>query len=92
MSDESSSTASAEPSPEVCSAAEALKRAKAEFDKAQAFYENICQQASERLKTVREKRVGDMIDSTLEMVKRSPGTSLTVAALAGFFLGRLFRR
>jgi hypothetical protein len=92
MSDENSSSASAEPSSDVCSAADALKRAKVEFEKAQAFYADVCRQASERLKSVRETCVGDMIDGTLEMVKRRPGASLTVAALAGFFLGRLFRR
>ena len=77
---------------EVCSAADALKRAKAEFEKAQAFYEKVRQQAAERLKSVRETSVGDMIDGTLETVRRHPGASLTVAALVGFFLGRLFRR
>ena len=91
MSDENSSTAP-EASPEVCSAAEALKRAKAELEKAQAFYEKVRQEAVERLETVRETTVGDMIDGTLELVKRRPGASLTLAALLGFFLGRLLRR
>ena len=92
MVDENSSPASAESSAEVCSAAEALKRAKAELEKARAFYENVRQQAAERLKSVRETSLGDLIDGTLEVVKRRPGTSLAIAALAGFFLGRLFRR
>jgi ElaB/YqjD/DUF883 family membrane-anchored ribosome-binding protein len=92
MTDENSSTASSEASPEVCSAADALERAKAEFEKAQAFYENVCQQASERLKSVRETSVGDLIDGTLDAVKRRPGASLTIAAALGFALGRLFRR
>ena len=35
---------------------------------------------------------GDVIDGTLKTVKRYPGTSLTIAALIGFYLGRLFRR
>jgi len=79
-------------SSDVCSAAEALKRAKAEFEKAQAFYESVCRQASEQLKTVRETSVGDVVDGTLKTVKRYPGTSLTIAAFIGFYLGRLFRR
>jgi ElaB/YqjD/DUF883 family membrane-anchored ribosome-binding protein len=84
---------SAEESPsEVCSAAEALKLAKAELEKAQAFYEKVRQQAAERLKTARETSVGDVIDGTLDAVRRHPGASLTVAALLGVFLGRLFRR
>lgn len=92
MNDECTSTASAEPSPEVFSAAEALNRAKAEFEKAQAFYETVCQQAGERLKSIRETRVGDVLDGTLDVVKRRPGASLAVVALVGFFLGRLLRR
>ncbi len=92
MSDETSSHASSESSAEVCSAAEALKCAKAEFEKAQAFYEHVRQQAEERMKSVRETCVGDMIDGTLEAVKRRPGASLAIAALVGFSLGRLFRR
>jgi ElaB/YqjD/DUF883 family membrane-anchored ribosome-binding protein len=92
MSDKNSTTASAEESPEVCSAADALKLAKAELEKAQAFYKNVCQEAANRLKSVRETSVGDMIDGTLDLVKRRPGASVTIAALIGFFLGRLFRR
>jgi ElaB/YqjD/DUF883 family membrane-anchored ribosome-binding protein len=92
MSDENNTTASAEASSEVCSAADALKRAKAELEKAQAFYESVCQEATERLKSVRETNVGDMLDGTLDFVKRRPGASVAVAALVGFCLGRLFRR
>lgn len=85
-------TPSVETTGDVCSAADALKLAKAEFEKAQAFYENVRQQATDRLKSVREASVGDAIDSTLGAVRRHPGASLAVAAMIGFFLGRLFRR
>ena len=90
MTDET--TADAESPSDVCSAAEALRRAKAELEKAQAFYERVCRQTTERLNTVRETTVGDVLDGTLETVKRHPGASLTLAAILGFFLGRLFRR
>jgi hypothetical protein len=33
-----------------------------------------------------------VLDGTLETVKRRPCASLAVAAMLGFFLGRLFRR
>jgi hypothetical protein len=33
-----------------------------------------------------------VIDGTLDAVRRHPGASLTIAALLGVFLGRLFRR
>jgi ElaB/YqjD/DUF883 family membrane-anchored ribosome-binding protein len=94
MSEENTTTATApdEPQGAACSAAEALHRAKAEFEKAQAFYESVRQQASERIKAVRETSVGDMLDCTLETVKRRPCASLAIAAMLGFLLGRLFRR
>lgn len=92
MTDTNDTTPAAESSSDVCSAADALKRAKAEFEKAQAYYEQVRQQAVEQIKTVRETSVGDLIDGTLEKVRRHPGAGLTVAALVGFLLGRLFRR
>jgi ElaB/YqjD/DUF883 family membrane-anchored ribosome-binding protein len=92
MTETNSATPSPEPPSEVCSAADALKRAKAELEKAQAFYETVRQQAAERLKSVRKTSVGDMIDGTLDAVRRHPGAGLTIAALVGLFLGRLFRR
>jgi ElaB/YqjD/DUF883 family membrane-anchored ribosome-binding protein len=85
-------TSSAEASDEVCSAADALQRAKAEFEKAQAFYENVRQQATDRLKCVREASMGDVIDGTLNAVRRHPGAGLAIAAMIGLLIGRLFRR
>jgi hypothetical protein len=92
MTDENTTNPAGESPSETCSAADALKRAKAELEKAQAFYEHVRQQTAERLKAVRETSVGDMLDGTLETVKRHPGATLTLAALLGFTLGRLFRR
>ena len=92
MTNTKNATPSTETSDDACSAADALKLAKAEFEKAQAFYENVRQQATDRLKSVREASVGDAIDNTLNAVRRHPGASLTIAAMIGFFLGRLFRR
>lgn len=92
MTNANNPTPSAEPAGETCSAAEALKRAKAELEKAQAFYEKVRHEAAERLETIRKTSVGEMLDGTLDAVRRRPGASLTVAALVGFLLGRLFRR
>jgi ElaB/YqjD/DUF883 family membrane-anchored ribosome-binding protein len=85
-------TPNAETPSEVCSAAEALKRAKEELEKAQAFYENVRQQAAERIHSVRKANVGELLDGSLELVRRYPGAGVAVAALAGFFLGKMFRR
>jgi ElaB/YqjD/DUF883 family membrane-anchored ribosome-binding protein len=92
MSDQDNAAPEAESSDEVCSAAEALKCAKAELEKAEAYYEKVRQQAVERVKAVRETSIGDMLDGTLETVRRHPGAGLTIAAVVGFLLGRLFRR
>ena len=92
MTEENTTDPSAESPSETCSAADALHRAKAELEKAQAFYEHVRQQTAERLKAVRKTSVGDVVDCTLDTVKRRPGASLTLAAVLGFMLGRLFRR
>jgi hypothetical protein len=76
----------------ACSAAEALRRAKAELEKVQAFYEDLGRQTSQRWQEVRKKNLGDLVDGTLNTVRRHPAAGLTLAALAGFFLGRLFRK
>ena len=73
-------------------AAEAVRRAEAELEKAQQLYHKVRQQTTDRLKAVREKSLGDLVDGTLNLVKKHPGPGVIVAALLGFFLGRLFRR
>ena len=79
-------------SPEVRAAEKAVHRVEEELKKARALYEQVRRQATDRLKQVRGKTVGDMVDGTLKLVKRYPGPGVVVAALLGFFLGRLFRR
>jgi ElaB/YqjD/DUF883 family membrane-anchored ribosome-binding protein len=85
-----SANASDEPdlSCEARLAADAVRLAKLELQKAQAAYERARQQATERVKAIRETDLGTVIDRTLVAVKRHPGASLTIAALAGFYLGR----
>ena len=82
----------ADRSPRVQKAAETVQRAEAELEKAQQLYQKVRQEATDRLKAVREKSVGDLIDGTLEVVKRHPGPGVILAAIIGFILGRLFRR
>jgi hypothetical protein len=92
MTCENTTNPAAESPTDGCSPVEVLRRAKADMDKAHAFYEHVREQAAEHLKEVREKTLGDVLDGTLETVKRHPGASLTLAALLGFLLGRVFRR
>ncbi len=82
----------ADQSPKIRKAADAVRRAEAELQKARNLYQKVRQQATDRLKAAREKTVGDLIDGTLETVKKHPGPGVIVAVLIGFFLGRLFRR
>ena len=84
---------SSEPdSPRIRSAADAVHRARLELEKAQKVYDNVRREAVERLEQVRETTVGDLIDGTLEAVRKRPAVGLSIAAMIGFFLGRLFRR
>jgi ElaB/YqjD/DUF883 family membrane-anchored ribosome-binding protein len=78
--------------PEVRLAAEAVRLAKIELEKAHKFYDDVRRRAEDKIKAVRETTVGDIIDKTLVAVKRHPGPSLFVSAAAGFFLGRWFQR
>ena len=79
-------------SPKVRTAEEAVQRAKAELEKAQARYGEIRRKAAEELRGLREKNLGDLLDDTMSFVRRRPGPGIAIAALAGFVLGRLFRR
>ena len=84
--------AAVDQNPKVRKAADAVSRAKEELRKAQEAYSEVREKAVGKLKAVREKSVGDLIDGTLELVKRYPGPGVILAAILGFFLGRLFRR
>lgn len=78
--------------PAVQAAEQAVRRAAAELRRAEQRYQEARQQASSHVKQLRESSVGDLVDSTLECVRKHPGPGLLVAALVGIFLGRFFRR
>ena len=82
----------AEQSPQVRKAAESVARVEAELKRAQATYEKVCREAIDRLAAVRGKSIGDLIDGTLDTVKKHPGPGVLVAVAIGFLFGRLFRR
>lgn len=89
-SEPSSEASPSDEAPKVRNAADAVARA--ELKRAQATYQTVRKEATERLQAVREKSVGDLIDGTLTAVKKHPGPGIFVAVVIGFFLGRLFRR
>lgn len=78
--------------PEVKAAEAALRRAQAELEKAYATYTSLRNEATEQVRKLRESTVGDVVQGTLENVKKHPALGIGLAALVGFFLGRLFRR
>lgn len=78
--------------PAVQAAEEALRRATAELRRAQARYEQTRSQAVEQFSDLREKSASELLEATLECVRKHPGPGVLAAAFAGFFLGRLFRR
>lgn len=77
---------------DVEAAREAVRQAKEQFKDARRAYWHARREAVDQLKQIREMSVGDVVDETLKQVKRYPGPSVLIAALVGFFLGRLFRR
>jgi ElaB/YqjD/DUF883 family membrane-anchored ribosome-binding protein len=78
--------------PELQAAEQALQQAKEQLHKAQEQFHRAHEQASEGLHQLRGKNVGDVLEGTLEFVRKHPGPGVLGAALCGLFLGRLFRR
>ena len=81
-----------EPSPAVKKAAEAVARAESELHNAQELYRKVRDQTKDKVQRAREKTIGELVDDGLTVVKKYPGPGVLVAAIVGFFLGRLFRR
>ncbi len=63
-----------------------------ETEVAQDPCRKLFEQAAAELERLRGMTVGDVVDTGLEWVKRSPGTGVTVVALVGFLVGRMIRR
>ncbi|MHB8901085.1 MAG: hypothetical protein ACYC6Y_20240 [Thermoguttaceae bacterium] len=78
--------------PDVQAAAEAVRRATEELERACESYKALRQEAACRIRKLRESRVEEVIESSLEMVRCHPAVGVGLAAAVGFFLGRLFRR
>ena len=81
-----------EETPEVKAAADAIRRAQAELEKAYETYKQVRKEATDQVRKLRESTVGDVVEGTLKAVKKHPAMGVGIAALVGFFLGRLFRR
>ena len=78
--------------PEVRAAEEAVRRAKEELKRARGLYVGVRRQATDQIRQVRGKTVGELINDVIGLVKKHPGPGVVIAALLGMFLGRIFRR
>ena len=90
--EDSKAEPSSDETPEVRAAEEAVRRAREELKRARELYVDVRRQATEQVRQVRGKTVGELIDGVLKLVKKHPGPGVVIAALIGMFLGRLFRR
>lgn len=70
----------------------AVQRAEAELKRARELYDQVRNQAKEHVSAIREKKVGDAVGDLVEVVRKNPMASLAVIGIAGFVLGRLFKR
>jgi len=92
-SNESQSTAQAEPASHDVPIEEALHIAGDDVRKAaEAVCRDFQERAAEQVKRLRETTMGDLVDGALSLVKKYPGPGVLVAALLGFLLGRSLKK
>ena len=77
---------------EVQSATDQVKTAREQLRAAEALLEKARQKAVEKVTQLQDKSTGELIDSSLDFVRKHPCLGVFAAATIGFFLGRLFRR
>ena len=71
-----------------CRASRRVKRC----ERAEDAYRQSLEQVSQQAPRARGVTVGDIIDGTLEFVRRHPATGLLAVGVVGFLLGRSTRR
>lgn len=79
-------------SAEVEAAAAVLQQARAALERAEETYRQSLERVSQQALRARNVTVGDLIDGTLEFVRRHPASGVLTAVVAGFLLGRITRR
>lgn len=77
---------------EVRSASAQVESARQQLQAAEALLEQAREKAVERVAWLRGQSAGELIDTSLEFVRKHPGLGVFTAASVGYFLGRLFRR
>jgi ElaB/YqjD/DUF883 family membrane-anchored ribosome-binding protein len=77
---------------EVQSASEQVTTAREQLRAAEELLEQARDQAATHVAWLRDQTTGELIDSSLDFVRRHPGLSVLSAASVGFLFARLFRR
>jgi ElaB/YqjD/DUF883 family membrane-anchored ribosome-binding protein len=70
----------------------AKKKKQSARKETQELCQKVRQEATDKLRQMRETTVGDLLDRSLNVVKKHPGAGVLLAAAVGFFFGRLFKR
>ncbi len=77
---------------DVKSAEEQVAAAREQLQAAEALLEQVREEAVERVAWLKSKTTGELLDTSLEFVRKHPGLGVMAAASVGYCLGRLFRR
>jgi hypothetical protein len=62
------------------------------MERAEGAYRQSLERVSQQAARARGVTVGDLVDGTLEFVRRHPVAGLLAAGIAGFLVGRTTRR
>ncbi len=76
----------------VTAAAAAVAQAREALRQAQEHYDEAYAAASAKQEHVHDASVGEFIDSTARCIRKFPLPSVIAAGVAGYLLGKLFRR
>jgi ElaB/YqjD/DUF883 family membrane-anchored ribosome-binding protein len=79
-------------SAEAEAAASVVQQAREALHRAEDAYRQSLEHVSQQASRARGVTVGDIIDGTLEFVRRHPATGLLAVGVVGFLLGRSTRR
>ncbi len=77
---------------EVQSAADQVATAREQLRAAEDLLEQAKDKAATHIAWLRDRSTGELIDTSLEFVRKHPGLSVLSAASIGFLFARLFRR
>ena len=92
MADKKKKKSKIDAQPHVKAAEETVRLAREELRKAEQCYQDVREKAVQQVEQLRQTNLGDLLDGTVKLARKYPGASLVAATVAGFFLGRLFRR